>query len=489
MSRLLIQIKSQPVTFGFHCGTQHRRAPDRTLSFSKYRELIWSQTQCSLSTTSPSTLALTAVVDLEKLRLPSIESLSHSVAENRSWMYTGTIESPEEKAFGATFSAETLITSVEAVIAAAATKAITLAREALTVAKDAALMVENYHLGQTGSEDALPSGVAISSCTSSLVAETERAGMLGDSLVTETGLREDTSSISCKETDYFEPTKNELALFQKQLCEGIAVRSRRKIERSVKRAKAAEKAAIIVVSAEQSRNKKKRSSFQHIDYSDPYLRGTNSTSRLHTDTEELDLFGGIQGLVKLERLQEELRKRWESGPSLAQWAAAAGVDQKTLRKRLNYGMICKHKILKRNLGLVISISKKYHRSGMNFQDLVQDGCRGLLRSAEKFDVSKGFKFSTYAHSWIKQSVLKSLSAQSSIIRVPFHLVEASIRVKKARKRLFSEKGREPDDEEIADATRLSMKMLNTLLQIPKPPGSLDQKIGLNMDIEPLVCLT
>lgn len=152
--------------------------------------------------------------------------------------------------------------------------------------------------------------------------------------------------------------------------------------------------------------------------------------------------------MKLETLHEELEERCGGKPTFSQWAAAAGVDKKTLRKRLNYGILCKDKMIKSNIRLVISIAKNYQGAGMNLQDLVQvyflfystkinefskvqvfyvsfqaffhsqEGCRGLVRGAEKFDASKGFKFSTYAHWWIKQAVRKSLSDQSRTIRLP-----------------------------------------------------------------------
>ncbi|KAF2288107.1 hypothetical protein GH714_004440 [Hevea brasiliensis] len=273
-----------------------------------------------------------------------------------------------------------------------------------------------------------------------------------DSVAAETGQREEYSmQYPIKESDDLEPTHEEIELLQKQLSEGIAVRSRRQTERKARRARAAQKAAANVMSVKSgSTSKKKRASLQDVDYSDPlrYLRGTTSTSRLLTASEELELSEGIQDLLKLEGLQEELAERCGGEPTFAQWAAAAG------------------------------------GAGMNLQDLVQEGCRGLVKGAEKFDASKGFKFSTYAHWWIKQAVRKSLSDQSRTIRLPFHMVEATYRVKEARKQLYSENGRHPDDEEVAEAAGLSMKRLSAVLLTPKAPRSLDQKIGINMDLKP-----
>ncbi|KAE8668840.1 chromo domain-containing protein LHP1-like [Hibiscus syriacus] len=145
------------------------------------------------------------------------------------------------------------------------------------------------------------------------------------------------------------------------------------------------------------------------------------------------------------------RAMWTT-TNFTQWAAAAGVDRRTLRQRLNYGTLCKDKMVKSNIRLVISIAKNYQGAGMNLQDLVQEGCRGLT--------SKGFKFSTYAHWWIKQA---------------FHMVEATYRVKEARKQLYSENGRQPNNEEVAQATGLSMKRLTAVLLTPKAPRSLNQK--------------
>ncbi|CAA3010123.1 RNA polymerase sigma factor sigB [Olea europaea subsp. europaea] len=283
-----------------------------------------------------------------------------------------------------------------------------------------------------------------------------------------------------------EPSHEELELLKAQLSRSIAVRSKRQIERKARRTRAAQKAAANVVCVKSGSTSRKKGVLQDIDYSDPlrYLRGTTSSSKLLTAAEEQKLSVGIQDLLKLERLQKELTERYGDQLTFAQWAAAAGVDQKTLRERLNYGILCKDKMIKSNIRLVISIAKYYQGVGMNLQDLVQEGCRGLVRGAEKFDASKGFKFSTYAHWWIKQAVRKSLSDQSRTIRLPFHMVEATYKVKEARKQLFNENGRQPDNEEVAEATGLSMKRLNAVLFTPKAPRSLDQKIGINQNLKP-----
>lgn len=428
------------------------------------------------------------MLDMEELRLPSLEVNSDSLIANRPWTYTGAIGPPTEANYGAALATETLLTSEEAVIAAAAAEAVTLAKAALKVAKDVALLVSNNHYAKAESSSSVSRETNAFHIKWAQHLETEQTLRIGDSMPAETALVDDHFiQIAIKESEDVEPANEEFELLQEQLSNGIAARSRRQTERKARRTRAAEKAAASVVSVKSgSTSRKKRASLQDVDHSDPlrYLRTTTHTSRLLTTTEEIELSEGIQVLLKLEKLQEDLAQRCGTQPTFAQWAAAAGVDQKTLRKRVNYGILCKDKMIKSNIRLVISIAKNYQGAGMNLQDLVQEGCRGLVRGAEKFDASKGFKFSTYAHWWIKQAVRKSLSDQSRTIRLPFHMVEATYRVREAKKQLYSVNGRHPSDEEVAEATGLSMKRLAAVLLTPKAPRSLEQKVGINQNLKP-----
>ncbi|XP_062101380.1 RNA polymerase sigma factor sigB isoform X2 [Humulus lupulus] len=479
MSCLLPQFNCKPDTFSAqkHAFRTHSfpTNPNSHLP-PKSRDPGSSWPQCVLSTPSSST---STVLSVDKLRLPSLEANSESIAANRPWTYT-------ETNFQATLATETLLTSEEAVIAAAAAEAVTLAKAAVRVAKDAALLVKTP--AKQPSTSVVSSEASHWDFKGVQNTKTTQAAILGDSVGSEIALVED-HSLKCatNESDFEEPTCEELQTLQEQLSSSTAVRSNRQTERKARRDRAAEKAAANVVSVKSGSNsRRKRVSLQDVDHSDPlrYLRSTTSSSRLLTGTEEIELSEGIQVLLKLEKLQEELAERCGSQPTFAQWAAAAGIDQKTLRRRINYGILCKDKMIKSNIRLVISIAKNYQGAGMNLQDLVQEGCRGLVRGAEKFDASKGFKFSTYAHWWIKQAVRKSLSDQSRTIRLPFHMVEATYRVKEARKQLYSEHGRHPNDEEVAEATGLSMKRLAAVLLTPKAPRSLEQKIGINQNLKP-----
>ncbi|EMS67440.1 RNA polymerase sigma factor rpoD [Triticum urartu] len=123
-------------------------------------------------------------------------------------------------------------------------------------------------------------------------------------------------------------------------------------------------------------------------------------------------------LLKLEAIQGELAEYNGGQPTFPQWAAAAGTDENTLRKRLDHGIHCKNRMVTSNVRLVISIAREFEGPGLELYDLIQEGMQGLIRGAEKFDASKGFRFSTYSHWWIKQAMRKSVSEQTQIFRLP-----------------------------------------------------------------------
>ncbi|XP_073011629.1 RNA polymerase sigma factor sigB-like isoform X2 [Typha latifolia] len=446
---------------------------------AKARDSVSFRSQCVLT-------PMAAVANVE--RLPSLEAHPTFLAATRPLSYVGSLGPPTKTNIEAPLATEMLLTGEEAVIAAAA-EAVSLARAAAEVAKDAAQMAGNDPLVRLQRLEKPDNLISKDDTVLERVKLTEMESFCTISYSTTTeGITQDENMVRdpLKDTELSNVIHDEVEIKELEYTQSIAVRSGRQTERRARRARATEKYVSVIPVKSGLSGKKRRSTFQEIDYTDPlrYLRGTTSTTKLLTASEELELSEGIQDLLKLERLQEELAKRNGGQPTFAQWAAAAGVDQKTLRKRLNHGTFCKDKMIKSNIRLVISIAKNYQGAGMNLQDLVQEGCRGLVKGAEKFDASKGFKFSTYAHWWIKQSVRKSLSEQSRTIRLPFHMVDATYRVREAKKQLYSENGRHPDYEEVAEATGLSMKRLALVMLAPKAPRSLDQKIGINQTLKP-----
>ncbi|NBD17655.1 MAG: RNA polymerase sigma factor, RpoD/SigA family [Cyanobacteria bacterium] len=204
---------------------------------------------------------------------------------------------------------------------------------------------------------------------------------------------------------------------------------------------------------------------------------------LLTHEQEIILGKQVQKMMKLIEQKEELEEELGREATEEEWTQKVGISQAELQKAMREGNRAKRKMIEANLRLVVAIAKKYQKRNMEFLDLIQEGTLGLERGVEKFDPTRGYKFSTYAYWWIRQAITRAIAQQARAIRLPIHITEKLNKIKKVQRELAQKLGRNATPTEIAEELGLEPSQIREYLSIARQPISLDVRVGDNQDTE------
>ncbi|QBE68517.1 RNA polymerase sigma factor RpoD/SigA family [Synechococcus sp. WH 8101] len=225
-----------------------------------------------------------------------------------------------------------------------------------------------------------------------------------------------------------------------------------------------------------------------VDLVRSYLRDIGRVPLL-SHQQEITLGRQVQELMELEALESELRdQRGGEAVPAGELATAAGLSALQLKRKLQAGRRAKERMVAANLRLVVSVAKKYTKRNMELLDLIQEGTIGLVRGVEKFDPTRGYKFSTYAYWWIRQGITRAIAEKSRTIRLPIHITEMLNKLKKGQRELSQELGRTPTVTELAAFVELPEEEVKDLMCRARQPVSLEMKVGDGDDTELLELL-
>jgi RNA polymerase nonessential primary-like sigma factor len=213
-----------------------------------------------------------------------------------------------------------------------------------------------------------------------------------------------------------------------------------------------------------------------IDLVRSYLRDIGRVPLLSHE-QEITLGRQVQDLMVLENLENELESDLGEKPDINFFADKAGISPQQLKKKLKSGRRAKERMVAANLRLVVSVAKKYTKRNMELLDLIQEGTIGLVRGVEKFDPTRGYKFSTYAYWWIRQGITRAIAEKSRSIRLPIHITEMLNKLKKGQRELSQELSRTPTLKELSEYVELPESDVKDLMSRAGQPVSLETKIG------------
>jgi len=196
---------------------------------------------------------------------------------------------------------------------------------------------------------------------------------------------------------------------------------------------------------------------------------------LLTAEEELLLARQVQRLVAIEALQGD--------DGCEPWAERCGLSAAALRLALQSGRRARARMIQGNLRLVVAIAKKHQHRGMELLDLAQEGAMGLKRAVDRFDPTRGFRFSTYAFWWIRQGITRALASQSRTIRMPVHVIDTLTQLRRTQEEQAARQGRLPAMAEICDLLGVEPQWIHTALDAVQRPVSLERRVGREQDSE------
>jgi len=213
-----------------------------------------------------------------------------------------------------------------------------------------------------------------------------------------------------------------------------------------------------------------------------YLKNIGRVPLL-THEQEITLGKRVQRYMELNETRQTLAGSCEQPVAVTDWAEATGLAVEELERVIAAGKQAKKKMVESNLRLVVSIAKKYTGQGLEMMDLIQEGTLGLDRGVEKFDPTKGYRFSTYAYWWIRQAMTRALSNYGRTIRLPIHIGDKLRKMRSVQRQLTQSLGRSATTAELAEALSLPVDQLREIVRHGRHPLSLDIRVGKNQDTE------